>query len=72
MSIIELYRYIKITEIFNTLTINTKQKSKYGIKNILEWWLIKLANNKSEEDKIFSYNKLLTTYLATEKILSDF
>ena len=65
-------RYEHIKKALYSSQSGLKPKQQYEMKNILERWILTLANDVQEsEDKIFSTRKLNLEYYATKKMLSE-
>jgi len=70
----EFSRYRYVQGMLEQMTAGLGPKSKYEAKNILERWLLNLANDEvrsSSSDPIFSTNKLQRDYPATLKMRSE-
>jgi hypothetical protein len=65
----EVSRWHRIRYMLDLTQKNLNNKQAYEMKNILERWLLTLANDK--EDDIFSEKKLDQKYPVTEKMLSE-
>lgn len=69
----EVLRYRFVLRMAEVVEQRGNPRTSYEAKNILERWLLNLANDKeSGSDPIFSKRKLEDTYPATEKMRSEF
>ena len=68
----EYTRYSYINTALNEVYKGLNKKLQYEAKNIIERWLLTLANDcQGDEDKIFDERKLSLTYPATLKMQSE-
>lgn len=68
----EVSRWDQVKNMLDESQKGLNPKQKYEMKNILERWLLTLANDKREgEDAIFDKRKLNLQYSATSKMLSE-
>lgn len=68
---IEVSRYNAINKMLLRATEGLDTNQQYEVKNILERWLLTLANDKEEGDKIFTSTKLKDNYNGTKKMFSE-
>lgn len=68
---VEVSRYDTINKMLLRAYEGLERNQQYEIKNILERWLLTLANDKTPGDILFTQSKLKDSYPATKKMYQE-